>query len=86
MDFAGKLSGGERSFATNCFMVALWKTMEAPFYILDEFDVFMDAKNRITSQNILNRHTESQPEAQFFFFTPLMLDSLPNPKNAKIIQ
>ena len=40
------LSGGEQSFATAFFIMALWEAMESPFYCLDGFDVFMDLMNR----------------------------------------
>ncbi|KAI4467364.1 structural maintenance of chromosomes 56 smc5 smc6 [Holotrichia oblita] len=35
------LSGGERSISTVAFLYSLWQANSLPFYILDEFDVYM---------------------------------------------
>lgn len=35
------LSGGERSYSTVAFIMALWDCVELPFCFMDEFDVFM---------------------------------------------
>uniref|UniRef100_A0A1I7WRV7 SMC_N domain-containing protein n=1 Tax=Heterorhabditis bacteriophora TaxID=37862 RepID=A0A1I7WRV7_HETBA len=65
------LSGGERSYTTACFIMALWDTMEAPFRCMDEFDVFMDMVNRKLIMELLAKlATEQYSHNQFIFFTP----------------
>ena len=41
------LSGGERSFSTLAFILALGHEIAAGFHCLDEFDVFLDVQNRL---------------------------------------
>ncbi|XP_018392244.1 PREDICTED: structural maintenance of chromosomes protein 6 [Cyphomyrmex costatus] len=65
------LSGGERSYSTVAFILALWDCVQLPFYFLDEFDVFMDKVNRRVIMDILLDHTKSHPQSQFAFLTPL---------------
>jgi len=48
-----QLSGGERSFSSMCLVLALKAATQTPFLALDEFDVFMDERNRRLSLNIL---------------------------------
>lgn len=43
------LSGGERSYTTVSFLLALWSCVDHPFYFLDEYDVFSDEHNRHVS-------------------------------------
>ncbi|KAL0107751.1 hypothetical protein PUN28_014797 [Cardiocondyla obscurior] len=65
------LSGGERSYSTVAFILALWDCIQLPFYFLDEFDVFMDKVNRRVIMDILLDHSRLHPQSQFTFLTPL---------------
>ncbi|XVE63875.1 hypothetical protein DITRI_Ditri07aG0056600 [Diplodiscus trichospermus] len=63
------LSGGERSFSTLCFALALHDMTEAPFRAMDEFDVFMDAVSRKISLDTLVEFALAQG-SQWIFITP----------------
>ncbi|TVU10824.1 hypothetical protein EJB05_44376 [Eragrostis curvula] len=63
------LSGGERSFSTLCFTLALHGMTEAPFRAMDEFDVFMDAVSRKISLDTLVEFAVEQG-SQWIFITP----------------
>ncbi|XP_073111827.1 structural maintenance of chromosomes protein 6B [Elaeis guineensis] len=63
------LSGGERSFSTLCFALALHEMTEAPFRAMDEFDVFMDAVSRKVSLDTLVDFAVAQG-SQWIFITP----------------
>ncbi|KAI5060286.1 hypothetical protein GOP47_0024706 [Adiantum capillus-veneris] len=63
------LSGGERSFSTLCFALALQEMTEAPFRAMDEFDVFMDAVSRKISLETVVDFAVSHG-SQWIFITP----------------
>ncbi|XP_055810992.1 structural maintenance of chromosomes protein 6B-like isoform X2 [Solanum dulcamara] len=63
------LSGGERSFSTLCFALALHDMTEAPFRAMDEFDVFMDAVSRKISLDAVVDFALAQG-SQWIFITP----------------
>jgi chromosome segregation ATPase len=47
------LSGGEKSYASICMLLAIWEAMGSSIRCLDEFDVFMDNVNRAIATNML---------------------------------
>jgi len=77
------LSGGERSFVTISFLLALWDRIEMPFRILDEYDVFMDSNNRHLSVNLLIKRANFM-DNQFIFLSPLELPDMPNSEKIKV--
>ena len=64
------LSGGERSFSTLSFVLALGQSMSVPFRALDEFDVFMDSLNRRISLDLLLSVANKHKNQQFIYITP----------------
>eukprot|EP00955_Chlamydomonas_euryale_P049643 354314-Chlamydomonas_euryale.AAC.23 len=65
-----QLSGGERSYVTVSFLLAVGKHTESPFRCMDEFDVFMDAVNRRTATETLLEFANENRILQNVFLTP----------------
>lgn len=69
------LSGGERSYSTVAFLIALWSCIDHPFYFLDEYDVFTDQVNRFVMTKLLIHEAEKKGD-QFGFLTPQDMSSI----------
>ncbi|KAF4521593.1 hypothetical protein B566_EDAN001313 [Ephemera danica] len=63
-------SGGERTFSIIALILAVWERMRFPFYILDEFDVYMDMVNRHHCTDMLVQMARSRRRYQYIFLTP----------------
>lgn len=66
------LSGGERSYSTVAFLLALWEGCNSPFCILDEVDVFMDMITRQVAMDLLVG-AALEKGRQYIFLSPLPL-------------
>ena len=58
-------------------LVSLGATIECPFRVMDEFDVFMDQVSRKVEMQELVDMAREMPNRQFVFITPQDLSSLP---------
>ena len=80
------LSGGERSFSTLAMLISLGATIECPFRVMDEFDVFMDQVSRKVAMRELVDMAKRMESRQFIFITPQDLSSLPQSDILKIFK
>lgn len=69
------LSGGEKSFATICLLLALWDAMGSPIRCLDEFDVFMDSVNRDVSMDMIIMAARRAVGRQYILITPQAMNN-----------
>ncbi|GBG23953.1 Structural maintenance of chromosomes protein 6 [Hondaea fermentalgiana] len=71
---AGQLSGGESSFTSLAFLMALGSVMKSPWRVMDEFDVFMDQDNRKLSLELIvdaaRKPSKLTNKCQFILITP----------------
>ena len=78
------LSGGERMFSTVAFLLSMWMMVEAPFYALDEFDVFMDVMHRTEALRLLTNHARGAAVSkQFIFISPQSQDGIPKGNDSR---
>jgi len=71
------LSGGERSFATACLLLALGDSLETPFCIVDEIEICMDAETRrLTIKALIFVAKTHMRKRQFLFITPQDLSGI----------
>jgi len=79
-------SGGERSFATLALLLALGESLETPFRVMDEFDVFLDPQTRKIALETMIGIAKEMEHRQFIFITPQDLSGLNADPRLKILQ
>uniref|UniRef100_A0AAV1TF25 RecF/RecN/SMC N-terminal domain-containing protein n=1 Tax=Peronospora matthiolae TaxID=2874970 RepID=A0AAV1TF25_9STRA len=79
-----ELSGGERSYTQVSLLLALGESIECPFRVMDEFDVFMDSVNRDMTIQLLVKAAKKDGKKQFIFVTPNDLSTLRRDPMVKI--
>ena len=78
------LSGGERSFATLSLLLAIGESLETPFRVMDEFDVFLDPVARKIAMKTLVEVAKAMEHRQFIFITPQDVSSLQTDSKLRI--
>lgn len=71
-----KHSGGERSFSTMMYLLALQASTPCPFRIVDEINQGMDELNERMVFEMLLRANASEESTQYFVVSPKLLSNL----------
>ncbi|RLE66160.1 MAG: hypothetical protein DRJ38_02360 [Thermoprotei archaeon] len=79
-------SGGERSTAIMCFLLALQSYIKSPFRAVDEFDVHMDPRNRAAILDMIIQLAQKNKNTQYIMITPGPLDRIPEDANIILVQ
>ncbi|GLC37834.1 hypothetical protein PLESTB_001481400 [Pleodorina starrii] len=66
-----QLSGGERSFTTSAFLLAMGEVLDTPFRAMDEYDVYMDnSARKLATMALLEFAWRSNPGSQLVLLSP----------------
>jgi len=79
-------SGGERSTAIMCFLLALQSHIKSPLRAIDEFDVHMDPSNRAAILDMVIQQAEENKNIQYILITPGPMDKMPENANIILVQ
>ncbi len=80
------LSGGERTTAIMCFLLALQSYIKSPIRAIDEFDVHMDPNNREAILDIVIKLAEENKNIQYILITPGPINRMPREANILLVQ
>lgn len=81
------LSGGERSFTTLCFMMALAEICSVPVRVMDEIDVFQDEANRrVSFKMLIDFFTKFLSHRQIILITPHALPNIDPSPQVRIVR
>mmetsp|Transcript_19682 Transcript_19682/g.29895 ORF Transcript_19682/g.29895 Transcript_19682/m.29895 type:complete len:95 (-) Transcript_19682:430-714(-) len=67
-------------------LLSIGSTIECPFRVMDEFDVFMDQVARKVAMKELVEMAQHYESRQFIFITPQDLSSLPQSQILKVLK
>lgn len=79
-------SGGERTTAVMCFLLALQDRVRSPFRALDEFEVHMDPRNREAVLRLIFEIAERNRGVQYLVITPQPIEPLPEGATLIVVQ